>query len=164
MNTFFIGVDNGVSGSVGIISKEGMVAWFKTPVRSELNYTKTKKWINRIEIPVLAEIFNVIVPLDADIICRIERPMVNPLRFSATLSAIRALEATLIFFEGRKVPYAYIDSKEWQKAMLPSGLKGNDELKEAADSICRRLFPSVEIKKGGGDSLLIAEYLRRKGI
>ena len=102
------------------------------------------------------------MPLDADICLRIERPMVNPMRFAATLSAMRALEATVIFFEGRKIPYSYIDSKEWQKVMLPEGLKGSDELKEASDSICRRLFPDVEVCKGGGDSLLIAKYMRDK--
>ena len=162
MTRYFIGIDNGVSGSVGVIPTEGKPSWFKMPVRNELNYTKTKKFINRVDVPALAEAFNAAVPLDADVVLRIERPMVNPGRFAATLSAMRALEATLIFFEGRKIPYAYIDSKEWQKVMLPSGLKGSEELKAAADSVCRRLFPAVSITKGGGDSLLIAKYLQEK--
>lgn len=159
---YYVGVDNGTSGSYGIISDRGAL-WFPAPVKNELSYTKTKKFINRINVPVLAGIFNAAVPPDTEIVCRIERPMVNSGRFAATLSAVRCLEATLIFLEGRAVPYGYIDSKEWQKYMLPSGLK-KEELKEAADCICRRLFPSVQIRKGGGDSLLIAEYLRRTGL
>lgn len=162
MNRFYIGIDNGVSGSVGILSDNGSRAWFKMPVKNELSYTKTKKFINRVDLPVLAEQFNAYVPLDADIVCRIERPMVNPLRFNATLSAMRALEAVQIFLEGRRVPYGFIDSKEWQKVMLPSGLKGSEELKAAADTVCRRLFPSIAIKAGGGDSLMIAQYLKGK--
>jgi hypothetical protein len=162
MNKFYIGIDNGVSGSVGVISDSGKAVWFKMPVKNELSYTKTKKFINRVDIPALAELFNCVVPLDADIVCRIERPMVNPLRFNATLSAMRALEAVQIFLEGRKVPYGFIDSKEWQKRMLPAGLQGSEELKAAADTVCRRLFPSISIKAGGGDSLLIAQYLKEK--
>jgi len=156
----FIGIDNGVSGSIGILSDNGRARWFSIPVRNELSYTKTKKFINRVDLPALTIAFNAEVPLDADIICRIERPMVNPTRFNATLSAMRALEATQIFLESRKVPYSFIDSKEWQKKMLPAGLKGADELKSAADCICRRLFPSIKIRKGGGDSLLMAQYLK----
>jgi len=162
MNKFYIGIDNGVSGSVGVISDSGKAVWFKMPVKNELSYTKTKKFINRVDIPALAELFNCVVPLDADIVCRIERPMVNPTRFNATLSAIRCLEAVQIFLEGRKVPYGFIDSKEWQKRMLPAGLHGSDELKAAADTVCRRLFPSISIKAGGGDSLMIAQYLKEK--
>jgi hypothetical protein len=159
MIRFFVGIDNGTSGSVGIVPTEGKAVWFKIPVRNELSYTKTKKFINRVDLPRLAEFFNAAVPLDADIVCKIERPMVNPMRFNATLSAIRALEALQIFFEGRKVPYGFIDSREWQKKMLPAGLEGSEQLKLAADTVCRRLFPGVSIAKGGGDSLLIAKYL-----
>jgi len=88
--------------------------------------------------------------------------MVNPGRFNATLSAMRALEAMQIFLEGRRVPYGFIDSKEWQKALLPAGIKGSEELKDAADTVCRRLFPKIAVCKGGGDSLLIAHYLKNK--
>lgn len=90
--------------------------------------------------------------------------MVNPGRFKATVSALRALEATQIVLEALKVPYQWIDSKEWQKAMLPAGLE-KEELKTASTQICKRLFPSVFIKHDGdGDSLLIAEYLRRQNV
>jgi hypothetical protein len=87
--------------------------------------------------------------------------MVNSTRFNATLSAIRALEATLIALEQAQWPYEYIDSKEWQKELLPKGLKGSDELKNASLDIGKRLFPELNIKKDA-DGLLIAEYLRRK--
>jgi hypothetical protein len=87
--------------------------------------------------------------------------MVNSTRFNASLSAIRALEATLIALEESKLPYEYIDSKEWQKHLLPKGLKGSDELKKASLDIGKRLFPSLELKKDA-DGVLIAEYLRRK--
>jgi hypothetical protein len=87
--------------------------------------------------------------------------MVNSTRFNATLSAIRALEATLIALEESQFPYEYIDSKEWQKLLLPKGLKGSDELKKASLDVGKRMFPELEIKKDA-DGLLIAEFMRRK--
>jgi len=155
----FIGIDNGVSGSVAILDSAGAVKdFFPTPVFRDLNYTKTKAWVNRVNTMLLSEF---LYSYREDCTTAIERPMVNPGRFKATVSALRALEATLIVLEGNKIPYRFIDSKEWQKEMLPAGLEG-PELKEASTMVCKRIFPGVEVKKpGDGDSLLIAEYLRR---
>jgi hypothetical protein len=88
----------------------------------------------------------------------IERPMVNPRRFKATVSALRALEATQIVLEINKVPFEFVDSKSWQKELLPHGLHG-DELKSAACDIAKRMF-AMNVKDA--DSILIAEYCRRK--
>ena len=90
--------------------------------------------------------------------------MINPMRFKAPVSAIRAMEATIIFLETTKIPYAFIDSKEWQKALLPHGLKG-EELKEASVMVGKRLFPQFAEfiqKHGDADGMLIAEYCKRK--
>ena len=94
----------------------------------------------------------------------LERPMVNPGRFQATASALRAMEATLIVLEMFKLPLQYVDSKQWQKALLPSGIKGPAELKKASMDIGCRMFPHLsEIikKQGDADGLLIAEWARR---
>lgn len=164
-NKIYIGIDNGVSGSVGILPWNMYPAEvYKTPVRRVLNYTKAKQWLNRVDGRTLKELC---VRYDTDIsFCLIERPMVNPRRFKATVSALRALEATLIVLEGLGIPYQYIDSKEWQKELLPSGLKGPEELKPASVEVACRLFPhlSEQIRKHkDGDGLLIAEYAKRKG-
>ena len=50
----FIGIDNGVSGSIGIIDEEGKAHLFPTPTKSDLNYQKTKvKHIARIDVGTL---------------------------------------------------------------------------------------------------------------
>lgn len=159
----FVGIDNGVSGSIGIVpdsSEKGIVpVYYKMPVEKQLNYTKTKAWINRIKVNDLFQILNVYGDDVATI--AMERPMVNPGRFRATVSAIRALEATLIVIERLGMSYRYIDSKEWQKAILPAGLEG-PELKEASLSVGVRLFPKIDFSPfNDADGLLIAEYLRR---
>lgn len=163
----YIGIDNGVTGSIGICT-DGGATIFKTPVHSCLSYTKKKQNITRIKTEELKDLLKVNTlnqrPLS---FCLIERPMVNPGRFKATVSALRALEASLIVLEDLEIPYQYIDSKEWQKALLPSGLKGPAELKKASMEIACRLFPHLKdriIKHKDGDGLLIAEYARRKGL
>lgn len=167
MRTFYIGIDNGVSGSIGIINTETQeVRYHPTPVKSEFNYTKEKAKLNRIDRTKLKAIFNSLHPNGIaavpkeQIIVLLERPMVNPKRWKASVSALRALESTLTVFEDLAIPFQYIDSKEWQKTMLPKGTAG-EELKEASLQVSRRLFPNLDINKDG-DGLLIAEWARRK--
>jgi len=100
-----------------------------------------------------------------NILVGIERPMINPSRWRASMSAIRALEATLNVVELLKIPYEYIDSKEWQKALLPKKIKGTSELKKASYDIGMRKFPQFEeiIKKQkDADGILIALHLFTK--
>lgn len=158
----YIGIDNGVTGSIGIIKEHnGSVtsAFIATPVISCLSYTKEKQHIKRIDY------FNLIAHLPSDATALIERPMVNPRAFKATQSALRALEATILALETLEIPYYYIDSKQWQKEFFPSSVIGKEQLKEASMQVGLKLFPS----NGGfikdhkdADGLLIAEYLRRK--
>lgn len=70
------------------------------------------------------------------------------------------LKEVYIILEDLGVPYQFIDSKEWQRKMLPSGLH-KEELKEASYQVAKRLFPHIIFTKEGADSLLIAEYTRR---
>ena len=152
----FVGIDNGVSGGITILNEHaGVILHTKTPVKNCLNYTKTKAFMNRVDIQKMREAF---LYAGSDSFCMIERPLVNPGRFKSTISAIRCLEATEILLEERQIPYQFIDSKEWQKVLLPSGLKG-DELKRAAEQVCKRWFPKIDIVNA--DSMLIAEYCRR---
>lgn len=155
----YIGFDNGVSGSIGIISScTTNKQFFLTPTFSSQDYTKKKKNISRVDSnqlkTILAKIDNPFAIL--------ERPMVNPGRFAATASALRCLEATLIILELLTIPYIFIDSKEWQKEMLPKGIKGAPNLKKASLDIGIRLFPEFKnLFKGDADGILIAEWARR---
>ncbi len=155
----YIGIDNGVSGSIGVIPSNGTNArLLVAPIFSVYDYTKEARKINRINTPSLISFLSDIINPFAVI----ERPMVNPTRFRATQSALRALEATLIVLERLGIPYQFIDSKEWQKSILPRGIKGTDNLKTASLSIGTRLFPQFADKfKKDADGILIAEYARR---
>jgi hypothetical protein len=158
----YIGIDNGVTGSIGIIPCSGYGAsYHKTPVISCLNYQKEVSHITRINVVALKEL------LEREVfsLVLLERPLVNPGMFTATLSAVRALEATLTVLDLLQIPMQFVDSKEWQKDMLPRGIKGPEALKLASLEMGRRLFPQLaQFMKGDADGLLIAEWSRRKGL
>lgn len=155
----YLGIDNGVTGTLTIVDEKGALQLHRAmPVKTELSYTKEKQNISRIDVPALTDLLIAYLPPEPTTHCMIERPMINPIRFKASVSAARALEATLVVLEDLKIPYRYIDSREWQKKMLPNGLKG-PELKSAAKDVARRIFPHVQTKDA--DSILIAEYARR---
>lgn len=161
MSKIYAAIDNGVSGSIAFVSNSQSF-FYKTPTKKELSYTKTKQYISRIDVAGLENILELhLGPEKIDCLVLLERPIVNPTRFKATVSGLRAFEATLITVERYNLPFQYEDSKKWQKAMLPSGIKG-DELKKASLDIGNRLFPQfANIKHPDRDSLLMAEYARR---
>lgn len=159
----YIGIDNGISGSVGILecTEDDVVAkYFLIPIVEEQDYTKKKQYISRVELDKFCRILSGYKA--KDIILRIERPMVNPTRFKASVSALRAHEAMLIGLQMLNFPYEFIDSKQWQKDMLPNGVKGSAELKKLSLQAGRRLFPQLKDRfKGDADGILIAEWIRR---
>lgn len=159
----YIGFDNGVSASMTIMDLSGAVYFYKVPTKIEQSYTKAKQNITRIDTPKLIELLRGHIDVGAECFTHaiLERPMVNPTRFKATMSALRALEALLIVVELLQLPHSYIDSRKWQKELLPSGLE-TDELKQASLDIGNRLFPQfIGHKHKDRDSLLMTEYARR---
>lgn len=163
----YIGGDNGVTGSWAFIG-DGRSYMVLTPVCKEQSYTKKKGKITRIDWMALETLFVEWLHILEDskhVRVFLERPMVNSTRFKASMSALRALEATLIVMERHELSYEYIDSKQWQKVMLPKGCKGTEELKAASKDIGIRLFPEhkdIITKRKDADSLLIAEWARRE--
>jgi len=162
----FVGIDNGVTGSVGVVTETNgspLSAFFDTPVVKCMSYTKEKQFIHRIDHKKLCEYLKIHDPDITEVY--IERPMVNPRAFKATQSALRALEATIIVMELMGFEYFYIDSKEWQREFFASNIIGHDDMKDASAREGMRLFPNNEsfiTKHGDADGLLIAEWARRK--
>lgn len=162
MSKIFVGLDNGVSGSIGIIGNDIEPVFVKTPVKKEQDYTKMKKIVTRLDYSAFMELFSKYNKNDICVL--LERPLVNSQRFTASTSALRCHEAELIMLEIMGVRHMFIDSKEWQKIMLPKGCNG-EELKKASLDIGNRLFPQFEdFKHPDRDGLLIAEYARRKNL
>lgn len=163
----FIGIDNGVSGSIGVLrwDRDGFTAsMHPTPVVLGQDYTKKNQRVSRLDHVTFKQMLST-YSYYKEVRCVIERPMVNPGRFKATLSAMRCLESTLLILEQLNIGYEYVDSKEWQKVFLP-GVKGPAELKRASAQKGAQLYPHLREaieKQGDADGLLIAEHARRIG-
>lgn len=155
----YIGIDNGTSGSIGIIS-EHKAEFILTPMFIEQSYTKKKQSISRLDYNKFCDLLYRFQIEECKIV--LERPCVNPGRFSTTLSAMRCLEATSIALEQMNFKYSFIDSKAWQKELLP-GVKGSKFLKLASKEKGLELFPehsSLIKKHGDADSLLISYWMK----
>ena len=161
LRSCYLGADNGVSGSLGLLQIDQPARFARTPIRNERAYTKDEKFINRVDVPELRFLLAGWHPAD-DTLVLLERPMVNPTRLNASLSAVRALEATLIVIEENGWHIRYIDSKEWQSVEL-SGIVGSTELKKASLTRGRLLYPDCSFKSDA-DSLLMARWAQQAGL
>jgi hypothetical protein len=152
-----VGYDNGSSGSVSFI-KDDQKFFYKTPTKSSLNYQKSKDtYITRVDINKLREI-HLQHYVKGNTYALIERPLNNPGLYKASLSAMRALEATLILLEELEIPYAFIDSKNWQKLYLGVDVKGRDNLKAKSKELGQLVFP--DFKNDDFDGYFICLYLK----
>lgn len=162
---YYIGLDNGVTGAIGIVNANGTYYWTgNKPTYKQQDYTKAKKNITRISIRDYMELFKPFHKLE--LIAIIERPMVNPTRFYASVSALRCLEAELCCLEALMIPRIFIDSRIWQKEFFPPVKRGMKrqpaELKQLSIQKGNELFPSLIMSKVPDfDGLLIAEWARR---
>lgn len=150
----YIGIDNGTTGSIGFVG--GMVNFMKTPVLKCKNYQKVEKNITRINAEAFYLMLSTLNPDSS--LAIMERPMVNPTRFNASTSALRSFEAQLVVLDILKIPYVFIDSKEWQKELLPENTF-REQLKHASLAVGNELYPELaRVKHPDRDGLLIAHY------
>lgn len=177
---YYIGIDNGVTGSVCVLDENGTcLEYWPTPTEKTLNYTKEKEYITRVKGEILGKKLR---PYAATGTVVIERPLVNPGRWKATVSALRCDEATRIVLEILGMRFMYVDSREWQDPMLPNRKSApritkkmtteekaraaaaatayKSETKELSLLTAQRLFPTIAFKKDG-DAALMAEWARR---
>ena len=180
---YFIGIDNGITGSICILDENGKcLHYVPTPVQKTLNYTKEKEYVARVIVKEMAELLQ---PYAKSATVVLERPMINPLRWKASVSAIRCDESTRGILEALGAKTIYVDSKEWQTPMLPNRkavprlAKGAtltektaqkkltaafaSETKELSLMVAQRLFPHITFKKDG-DAALIAEWARKNNL
>lgn len=161
-----VGIDNGTSGSIGIILEDGTSSFvsMKELSFSEQDYVKAKRNITRVDA---IKLYRLLAPLKGkSVLVMCERPLVNPTMFRATISAVRCLECvTVVVQQMLHLPFQYLDSKKWQKELLPMGCTGKKELKKASLDLGIRRYPQHEkvIRKvGDADGLLIAAFCRRE--
>lgn len=166
MKHLWIGMDNGASGTLALLSDFAEPALLKTPVMKMQDYCKAKKRVTRLDHKTLKKLIcdYVTFPLNETIqlIAGIERPMVNPHMWKASESGMRFLEATWVIMEQMNIPMVFLASTDWQRTLLPKGTKGKEELKKASLDIGNRLYPQFrDFNHTDRDGLLIAHYMKQ---
>lgn len=164
----YVGIDNGVSGTIGVIWPSGDSEVWPTPVFTSQDYQKKKENISRLHVSQFRDRIRQLVSRASEFgeVLRVvmEAPFVSPARFKATATSLRCLEAQLIVLEELGVSYTIITSQSWQKALLPKGTKGRDAQKKASLDVGIRLFPKHTqflVKNKDADGILLAEYGRK---
>jgi len=168
-STVFIGIDNGPSGSIGILeyNERGMrtnVYFCETPTYMVQDYTKAKKRISQLDIRKVRTLFKKYRD-GWKVHIAMERPLVNPTRFTATVVGCRVHQSYLDILTWLKLPYpVFTDSKAWQKMFLPKGTVGTD-LKVRSKEFGIRAYPEftdVFRKHKDADGIFIAEWLKKQ--
>lgn len=163
MSKIYIGIDNGTTGTIGIVGDDIDPIFVPTPIKKEQNYTKARDIISRLDVEQFRGLLDKYDPNEVTVL--MERPMINPMMFKTSIGAARCFEAQLAIVELLQLKHIFIDSKDWQKHLLPKGVKGSVELKKASLDIGNRLFPKfADEKHKDRDGLLIAEYGRRNNL
>lgn len=151
----YIGIDNGTTGSIGIIN-DYSYDFLKVPVKSCKDYSG-KKSRTRIDHEALKDILR---PYAGRCKVGLEYPLVNPRLFIATCSGIAAYEAVLVVCEQFNIPVEMIPAKKWQKCY---SIKGNTKILSA--EIGKSLYPAIADKideHKDADGILIADFLKNK--
>ena len=196
MYNYILGFDNGTTAHFTLVDIEGnLIAYEKIPTFLQASWSKPTKrkyktkngYVSKpyqahftfVDIDALKELLLKVVPSTEHTICYLERPAVNFFmgwQIQSSLSAFGAWQSVLYVLKSLGIECIMIDSKQWQKDLIPQATgKNNKEylkslkkgernklLKEAADKFAHELFPSIEFKESGdGDSICIAEYYRR---
>lgn len=131
------------------------------PVIDVQDFYRRKSIISRVRS---MDFLGLLAPLPAEYATRaiIERPS-SSMPFSRHVETVRRLEAVLVVLELLTISYEFIDKSEWERTMLPRGLKPGAPTRRASLDIGKRLFPNhaeaIE-SIGHADALLLAEFYR----
>ena len=164
-----IGIDNGSTGSIGILVDDAAAPavpiFAEVPTQLSLHYGKKGTKTHRLDRVRLREMIcdaTGMLPIkgsSASTRVFIERPFTG--RFiNSVLPAHRFFEATIIVLEDLGLGFEVVDSGTWQKPLLGK-VKGTSELKEASRLRGAQLFPQLApaiTAHGDADGLLIAYH------
>lgn len=149
-----IGIDNGPSGTVGILGNSIGPFFEEMPTFDQLHYGRKGTKTKRLDRSTLKD-WLTFLPENSHAF--IERPFTGQF-IKTALSARAFYEATLTVLEDLEIGYTTIDSKEWQKPMLGE-VKGSPQLKKASRLRGIEMYPQFKDqieKHKDADGLLIA--------
>lgn len=153
-----IGIDNGATGSIGILIDGQAPVFEEVPTSISLHYGKKGTKTHRLDRVRFKEL---LLDLRSGASARVflERPFTG--RFiNSVLPAHRFFEATMIVLEDLGFGFEVVDSGTWQKSIL-GNVKGSSELKQASRLRGVQLYPALATnitQHGDADGLLMAHH------
>jgi hypothetical protein len=140
---FFIGIDPGQSGGIGILYPSGaVVQTFKFKDQTDSDISDMFEFIANLESPVFA-MFEKVHSMP-------KQGVSSSFTFGDSFGFLRGM------LVAHKIPWDYVQPRAWQKA-LGCLTKGD---KNITKSKAQRQWPDQKITHAIADALLIAEYCR----
>lgn len=148
MESYYIGIDPGQSGGIGILTGEGL-------------YVHSFKFINQTDADI-SEMFDYLQDLkgvmnECSIFALLEKVhsmpkqgVVSSFKFGGSFGFLRGM------LTAHRIPWDYVSPQKWQKA-LSCQTKGDKNITKAK---AQRLWPEQKITHAIADALLMAEYCR----
>lgn len=192
-NTWVLGMDNGVSGSFALMNPAGKIVLFAhVPTYKENKWTKPKvkklksgkkvvhDQITLIDIDALQRMLVPYSSVINDIHCFLERPAISyaaAWSMQTSISASMSWASVVYVLKKLRIPRTDIDSREWQKILIPEAMGENNKeymktlkagdrnklLKEASDMNAKAIYPKFNGKElGDGDSINICDFGRKR--
>lgn len=157
MSTYILGIDNGITGSITLMSPEGKVLFYEPiPIYKERKWTKPTKTIVRkkatktkpaekqikieydnitmIDIAYLQRLIVKYTGTLNDVHCFLERPAISyaaAWSMKTSVSAAMSWAYVVYVLKNLHIPRTDIDSKEWQHQLIPeaSGEQNKEYMK-----------------------------------
>lgn len=148
METYYIGIDPGQSGGIGILNKAGQ-------------HVCSFKFLNQTDADI-SEMFEYILSLkgtmdECSIFALLEKVhsfpkqgVASSFKFGSSFGFLRGM------LTAHRIPWDFVSPQKWQKA-LSCQTKGDKNITKAK---AQRLWPEQKIIHAIADALLIAEYCR----
>ena len=148
METYYIGVDPGQSGGIGILNEAGnCVKSFKFKNQTDADISEMFDFLTDLK-GVMDE--NSIFALLEKVHSMPKQGVASSFKFGVSFGYLRGM------LTAHRIPWDYVSPQKWQKA-LSCQTKGDKNITKAK---AQRLWPYLKITHAVADALLIAEYCR----
>jgi hypothetical protein len=162
----FIGIDPGVSGGIAVLSESAVLSFHSMPKTEEDTYYLLLKVTNGEEdnIRVVLEEVSGYIPRRNKEGQSEGQPGSSMFNFGWNYGGLRMALVALGLVEGKQ--WETVHPKTWQKALgIPPRITKSEsrgDWKNRLKATAARMFPSLMVTLKTADSLLLAEYCRRK--
>jgi len=148
METYYIGIDPGQQGGIGILNEAGQyVRSFKFTKQTDADISEMFDYLQDLKgVMNECSIFAILEKVHS----MPKQGVASSFKFGSSFGFLRGMLAA------HRIPWDYVSPQKWQKA-LSCQTRGDKNITKAK---AQRLWPEQKITHAIADALLIAEYCR----